>query len=311
MTVLTVFDDLVLQARIVLAAGLRGKAVRHNIRTRAPNGQIAVNIVQARTTRQYEFAIVPVDMSVWQMIEGIVEVTEFGAYGFLMEDPKDTAVDASAGLLYPYTTALLGAIGLGYGVPSYKMYKRYTALGSTRTKDRAITRPQATPALLRAGAAVTLGVSAGNAAINYGTGLVTFVADTSQAIASITAGAGTVLNFANGTGMVAAMAVGQRVYITGVTGTAASSLNSKSHVVASKGATSLTLSTGTAGLAVTLPGTAFKYPQASETLRWSGKYYVPVHIAEDTFDWSLVRPAPNERARLFIGPSMLLEEVPE
>ena len=29
--------------------------------------------------------------------------------------------------------ALVGTIGLGYGVPTYKMHKRYTSIGSTRT----------------------------------------------------------------------------------------------------------------------------------------------------------------------------------
>ena len=226
-----------------------------------------------------------------------------------MDDPKDSAVAATEGLLYPYTTALVGAIGLGYGVPTYKLHKRYSSVGSARTKDRAITRPKATPTLKRDAATVTLGGGAGQAAIDYTTGAVTFVADTSQALSSVTVGASTVLNFANGTGMVASMSVGQRVYLAGITGTAATTLNGLSHAITAKGVTSLTVSTGTTGLTAAA-GTAYKYPQASEALTWSGNFYVPVHFMNDEIDWDLVRAGQFDQ-RLLAGPSVVLQEVRE
>jgi hypothetical protein len=306
---ITVYNDVLLPARVIEASGVRGKLRRVNQRTVAPSGQQAVNIRQARTMRSYEFGFVPMHYGVWQTLAGLFEVTDAGAYGFLLEDPTDISVAATQGLLQPYTTVAVGTIGLGYGVPSYRMHKRYTTIGGTRSRDRRITRPQSTPTLKRDSATVTLGASAGNAAINYDTGVVTFVADTSQAMTSITTGSSTTLNFANGTGMVAAMSVGQRAYVSGVSGTAASTLNGSSHVVASKGATSITLSVSTSGKSGT-GGTAAKYPQATEALTWSGRLYVPVHFANDDIDWNLVAPG-SEEGRFYTGPNVLLEEVYE
>lgn len=306
---ITVYNDVVLPATVIEASGVRGKLMRVNQRTQAPSGVKAVNIRQEKTLRQYEFGFVPMHYAVWQTLAGLFEVTDAGAYGFLLQDPTDITVSAAQGLLQPYTTTAVGTIGLGYGVPSYRMHKRYTTIGGTRTRDRRITRPQATPTLKRDAATVTLGASAGNAAINYDTGLVTFVADTSQAITSLTLGSSLVVGFANGTGMVAAMSVGQRVYLSGISGTAGATLNGNSYVVASKGATSLTLTVNATGLSGS-GGTAAKYPQASEALTWSGRLYVPVHFSNDDIEWNLVS-AGSEEGRFYAGPSVVLDEIYE
>lgn len=279
----------------VLAAGVRGKQIRKNTRAQSPSGHMQINVVMSKTLRQYELGIVPMLPDAWQAIEGLHEVTDGGAYGFLMEDPKDNS--APAGVM----------AWVSPGV--YQLVKRYTSIGSTRTKDRNITRPRATPALTRNASAVTLGTAAGNAAVDYTTGRVTFVADASQAIASITVGATTVLNFADGTGIVAALGVGESVYLSSITGTAAATLNNLNHIITAKGATSLTIGTVTTGLTAT-GGTAYKYPQPSETLAWSGRFYVPVHFANDDIDWELVRSGPTD-SRLLAGPSVVLNEVRE
>lgn len=304
---LTIYSDVIMPNSLI-SAGVRGKNIRMNERSQNQAGFDTVNIIWNKTLRQYELGTVPLSVDLWQTLEGLHEVTEGGAYGFLLEDPKDCSV--VGGLLYPVVAgAVGGTIGFGYGVPTMKMYKRYTSAGSTRIKDRQITRPRAPSALTRGGMAVTLGAAAGNASVDADTGTVTFVADASQALSSVTVGASTVLNFANGTGMVAAMSVGERVYLTGITGTAATALNSLSHVISAKGATSLTVSTSTAGLTAAA-GTAFKYPQASEALGWSGRFYVPVHFMEDSIDWDLVSAGQSDQ-RLMAGPSVVLIEVRE
>lgn len=309
MASLTVYSDVIMPTEI-MAAGVRGKNIRRNTRTPARNGRMQVNVDTDITQRQFEFGAVPMLIEQWQTIEGIHEVTDAGAFGFLTQDPKDNTAPIGAGLLYPYTTALVGALGLGYGVPSYRLYKRYSAIGTTRTKDRRISRPAAAVPITRAGSPVTYGASAGNAALDVDTGTVTFVADTSQAISSITVGASTVLNFASGTPVVAAFSTGQRVYVSGVTGTAGAALNGLSHAITAKGATSLTVSTSTSGLAVTAAGTAAKYPQASEALAWSGDFYVPVQFMTDELDWDIVRGGDYD-GRLVAGPSVILLEVIE
>jgi uncharacterized protein (TIGR02217 family) len=308
---ITVFADVIVP-NSVLSAGIRGKQVRSNARVQSQNGTMQINTVWARTLRQYEIGFIPMLVSQWQTLEGLFEVTEGGAYGMLLADPKDVAVDPAAGLLYPFATTLVGTIGLGYGVPTYKLHKRYTAVGTSRTKDRAVTRPQATPTpvLKRGGATVTLGAAPGNAAIDYTTGTVTFVADSSSAVTAVSVGATTQVTL---TAALAGLSVGQRLYLSGLAGTVGSALNGASHAVTAitGGALNVyTLSVSTTGLAWTSGGTGFDYPQASETLTWGGAMYVPVHFASDEIDWELVVGG-AEGSRLLAGPTVMLMEVRE
>lgn len=306
---LVVYNDVLLPNSIIMA-GISGKNIRMNERVQNQGGYDSVNVIWQRTLRQFQIGIKPMKAKQWRDLENLFEVTDAGAFGFLMEDPKDYTVDVGDGFMQPLSLGLeVGAFGSGYGVPSYQLYKRSAVMGSTRTKDRKITRVQ-TSALLKRGAATLVeGVGAGQVSINRDTGIVTFVADNSQAISSIVTGPSTVINFADGLGMVAAMSVGQRVYLASITGSAAATLNGKSHVVASKGLTSITLSVDTAGM-VANAGTAYKYPQTTETLTWSGKFYLPVHFMDDSIDWELVRPGDYDD-RLFAGPSVSLIEIRE
>lgn len=306
---ITVFNDVIMPST-VLAAGVRGKNQRNNTRTLAANGNGQININWARTLRQYELGIVPMSVATWQTIEGLHEVTEGGAYGFLLPDPKDQTASNTQGLLYPFNSTLLGTNGLGYGVPQYKLHKRYTSAGSSRTKDRAITRPRATPIIRRGGVAVTHGASPGNLAINYDTGTVTFVADSSSTVTAVAVGATTNVTL---TAALAGVAVGERLYLSGLTGTVASTLNGLSFAITAitgGGLNIYTLTVATTGLAWTSGGSGFAYPQSTETLDWAGDFYVPVHFASDVIDWELVAGGPAA-ARLLAGPSVVLNEVRE
>ncbi|MGH6625139.1 MAG: DUF2460 domain-containing protein [Burkholderiaceae bacterium] len=303
---ITVYSDVILP-NSVIAAGVRGKNLRNNTRSTNGGGYQSVNINWTKTLRQYELGIVPMLVAQWQALEGLHEVTDGGAYGFLMEDPKDCTLDATTGLLYPIVAGVLGgSIGLGYGVPSMRLHKRYTSVGSTRSKDRLITRPK-TVALLRGGAPVTLGAGAGQAAINYDTGTVTFVADSSSTVTGVTVGATTQVTL---TAALAGLAVGDRLYLAGLTGADSALLNGLSHAITGIAANTYTLSTNTAGKTITAAGSGYKYPQASETLTWSGRFYVPVHFMEDAIDWDLVAGGAAD-ARLLAGPSVVLQEVRE
>jgi len=306
---ITVYANVILPNRVVVA-GLRGKSMRRNTRVQSNNGRQQVNIDWSRSLRQYELGFAPLPLSVWQTLEGLFEVTEGGAYGFLLEDPKDVTVATTEGLLYPYVSALVGAIGLGYGVPVYKLYKRYTSAGSTRTKDRPITRPQTTPALLRGGSPVTIGASAGNAAIDLDTGTVTFVADSSSTVTAVTVGGTTQVTL---TAALSGLSIGGRLYLAGLTGSGAGTLNGASHAITNitgGGLNVYHLSTDTTGLTITAAGSGYKYPQASEALTWSGRFYVPVHFASDDIDWELAVAGPAD-TRFVAGPSVVLNEIRE
>jgi hypothetical protein len=292
----------------LLSAGVRGKSSRLNTRTVNQGGFTDATPIWTSSLREYDLGYVPMRVDAWHAITGLHEVTQGGAYGFLMEDPTDSYITPAQGVLLPFATVLTGTGGLGYGVPTYYLGKRYTSTGSTRYNDRKITRPKGTISLLRSGAAVTIGAAPGNATLNADTGLVTFVPEQTQALTSVATGTTTVLNFATGTGIVLAMSVGQRVYVSGLTGTAAATLNGFSHQITAKGATSLTISTNTAGLAAT-GGTAALYPQASETLTCSGYFYVPVHFAEDFIEWEM--QIAGDREARYVGSSVTLKEVRE
>lgn len=126
---ITVFNDVFLP-NSVISAGVRGKNMRQNTRTRTQGGFEQVNVNWTRTLRQYEIGIAPMRVDAWQAIEAIQEITDGGAFGFLIEDPKDNTVTG-------------GLVGPAYDGSPYQLYKRVTESRSGRYVDRAITRPQA------------------------------------------------------------------------------------------------------------------------------------------------------------------------
>lgn len=295
--------DIILDNRLVSALGIKGRVHLQTTRAVTGGGFGQVNIDWTEEQREYTMGTVPALPADWKRMEGLYHVTSFGAYGFLMQDPKDQVVGPGDGLLQPLAKGeAVGVAGFGYGVPTCQLVNRYSALGTSRTYNRPIRHPRLPITLTRGPSVVTPGV-------NADTGVVTFTADASQAMGSIATGATTVLNFASGSGIVAAMGVGERVFLTGITGTAAGVLNDLPHIVSAKGAASLTLSTATTGLVAT-GGTAARYPQALEALGWTGMFYVPVQFMDDFIDWDLVRSGPAD-TRLMVGPSIQLQEVRE
>jgi len=158
---ITVLSDVILP-NSVLSTGVRGKQLRNNTRTESRNGSAIININWSKTLRQYELGVVPMRLDQWQAIEGLHEVTEGGAFGFLMFDPKDHATVDTQGFV-----TLIDA-----ATHTYQLVKRYTSAGSTRSKDRTITRPKAAGFVLQIN-----GVPTGSYTLNADTGVVTIPAD--------------------------------------------------------------------------------------------------------------------------------------
>jgi uncharacterized protein (TIGR02217 family) len=127
---ITVLDDVFLSDEVI-AAGVRGKQIRNNSRVVTDNGSMSINVNWTQTLREYEIGIVPMSVRAWQDVETLHEITEGGAYGFLMEDPKDNRV-SSGGVFEVDENGF------------YQLIKRYTDQRSGRTKDRRITRPKGT-----------------------------------------------------------------------------------------------------------------------------------------------------------------------
>jgi uncharacterized protein (TIGR02217 family) len=131
-----VFSDIVFR-HSVISAGVKGRQVRKNKRVTTASGFESINIVWDRTLREFEIATIPLQRADWEYIESIHEITEGGAYGFLLEDPKDSHTTNTTA--YTQTTGVMASLGGG----TYQLYKRYKHLASTRYKDRKITRPVA------------------------------------------------------------------------------------------------------------------------------------------------------------------------
>lgn len=186
---------------------------------------------------------------------------------------------------------------IGDGTPTYQLYKYYSnAAGSELRK---ITRPvSGNVAVLRNAVAVTVGAGAGNIAIDYETGVIAFVADSSSAASAITVGATTQVTLAANLGLIA----GKKLYLAGFTGADAALINGIAHTINSvsgAGPYVFTLATDTAAKTITVgSGTGYKYPQASDALTWSGQFDIPArfdvdqlrgeHIANEVFGWSSI-----------------------
>jgi uncharacterized protein (TIGR02217 family) len=145
---ITVFSDVVLPNSLI-AAGVRGKNMRRNDRVQTDSGAESINVAWTSTLRQFEIGIVPLRVDQWQALETLHEITEGGAYGFLMEDPKDSHV-TSGGVLSLVATGI------------YQLIKRYTDPASGRTKDRRITRPKGAITVFQDGAPITASVDPSN-----------------------------------------------------------------------------------------------------------------------------------------------------
>jgi len=123
---IVVFDDVFLPNRVI-EAGIRGKQIRRNSRITTVSGAEAVNVVWDATLREYELGTIPMRRVAWQDIEAIHEVTDGGAFGFLLEDPKDSSI----------TNSSLGVVA-ALGSNQYQLFKRYIV--ASHWKDRKITR---------------------------------------------------------------------------------------------------------------------------------------------------------------------------
>lgn len=199
-------------------------------------------------------------------------------HGFRFKDWGDFDATSSEGRLNT------GAVG--DGTPTYALYKRYTYGAVSR--DRRIAKPVVgTVTVYRNAVAATAGAGAGQYALDTTAGTVTWVADDSEAITGHTVGASHQFTTAAD---ITGLAIGKKVYITGATGTAATTLNSVAHTISNKsgaGPYTWTISTTTTGLTAS-GGTAYAYPQASDALTWAGQFDVPCRFDTDQIDWEIV-----------------------
>lgn len=288
-----------------------GMSTRQNDRSVNQGGYGTVNVVRDVTLSQYTFGAKPMSVEAWYEVEGVYEDTDAGAYGFLIKDPVRHAVTVADGALQGYMAGVqFGTAGFGNGTPLYVLGQLTKPKSTSRTRFRARTRPNGTPSLFRGGSPVTIGAAPGNASLSAGPVYVTFVADASQNVSSVTVGATTQVTLA---AALSGLVIGGRLWLQDLTGTDAALLNNLSHEITNISGGSLnvyTLATNTAGKTITAAGTGKKYPQPDEALTWSGQFYVPVHFASDDLDFDVILGGDVED-RLIAGPGVVLMEIRE
>jgi uncharacterized protein (TIGR02217 family) len=189
--------------------------------------------------------------------------------GFRFRDAADYSCLSTAGRLG------MGAVGTG--LPTYQLYKRYTS--GSNTTDRLIAKPvSGGVTVYRDASPVTIGAGAGQIGIDYTSGIVTFVADASSSVTAVTPGATTAVTLSAALGP---LAVGEKLYLAGLTGTIASTLNNLAHTISNIATNTYTLSVTTTGLTWSGSGAGYAYPQAGESLTWAGSFDVPVRFDTD------------------------------
>jgi uncharacterized protein (TIGR02217 family) len=164
------------------------------------------------------------------------------------------------------------------GAPAIQLTCTYEPAGPN-PYVRNIFKPCTGATLTRNGNPVVAGGAPGNASIDTTTGLATFVADASEGISTITAGATTVLQLA---APLAGAAVGTVVYFSGITGDAVDLINGQPLALTAVAGSSITVAVDTTGLTLA-GGTAARYPQPTEALTWTGTFDVPVRFDNATF----------------------------
>lgn len=234
---------------------------------------------------QFTFSHIGMTQEAHDELQTFFESRAGRAGAFRVKNISDYKLNATNSQLVPQIAGVSGGTaGAGYGVPTYLLRRVRTYGAVTQYKD--ITKPVSGKIYaVRGGVTVGMLGSPGHVSIDTTTGLATFVADQSKSISSHTVGAAHVFTLA--TAFSPNLAIGGRIYVTGVTGTAASILNGLSHAITNVSSAVITVSTVTTGLTAS-GGTAYFYPQPTETLTASGEFDYPCRFTSDEATFEVI-----------------------
>lgn len=240
------------------------------------------NWSQARLT--FEASIAVRTLADFAEVEGLFRAVRGRHVGFRFRDWGDYEFGAS-GRLRPLLAGVpVGTLGAGFGVATYRLTKLYEA--GALSHEREIRKPAPGAfTVTRNSVAVAVGVAPGQVALDTTAGLVTFVADQTRAVSTHTPGAAHQVVLASA--FAPNLVVGGRLWLAGVTGTAAAALNDRSHAVTGVSGATVTLGTGTAGLTAS-GGAASFFPQPADTLHVTGEFDVPVRFDTDRLQRTVI-----------------------
>lgn len=227
------------------------------------------NIGWPTPRHRYRVAIPTKAAADLQTFRSFYRVVKGRGHGFRFRDWLDYQVTTSEGRL--------GTTAVGTGAFAYQLYKRYTS--GANTDDRAIQKPvSGGVTVYRNASPVTVGAGAGEIAIDYTTGIVTFVPDITKVISAITqANPGKIT-----TTTAHGLSNGWLVYLSGIGGM--TQLNGQTVTVTVVDADEFTIGVNTTSYgAYTSGGSVTKGPQAADALTWAGTFDVPVRFESDWF----------------------------
>jgi len=193
--------------------------------------------------------------------------------------------------LVAQTEGRLGTTAVGTGFAAYQLYKRYSnAAGS---EDRIIQKPvSGQTTVYRDSSPVTVGGGAGQIAIDYTTGIITFVADSSFSITAITKADPGVVTTSAPHGF----SNGDLIYISGVGGMV--EVNNRVFAITGASGSVFSIEDTSGHTTYTTGGLASKFPQPAESLQWAGEFDVPARFDTDKmnaraetyslFDWGQI-----------------------
>ena len=173
------------------------------------------------------------------------------------------------------STGRLGTGAVGTGGPTYQLYKRYSHTAGN--EDRLISHPEsAGVTVYRDAVPVVIGAGAGEIAIVYTTGIVTFVPDVSKSIAAISKANPGVIQTTTAHGYT----TGTLIYLAAIGGM--TELNGTVVTITEVDADEFSIGVNTTGYTTyTTGGTAAQYPQAADALTWAGTFDVPARFDTD------------------------------
>jgi uncharacterized protein (TIGR02217 family) len=271
------FPDCVAFGALVTSAFLNEKVV-------VASGFKQVNVIRSAPLLRFGFSRNGLTQIQHDELREFFNAVKGSGYQFRVKDHSDYSVTSDNGYLQPFELeAFVGASGVGYGTPKLIAQKVYTA-GSLSTY-RDLVKLLGTPIVYKNGSPLTVGVAAGNYAINVNNGQVTLVADQTRSINSHVTGSDHQIVLASA--FSPNFSVGQRVYITACTGADAATLNDQSHELTGVSGSTLTLATDTTGLTISA-GVASMFPQASDTMRIACEFDVWCRFTSDEASFEII-----------------------
>jgi uncharacterized protein (TIGR02217 family) len=195
------------------------------------------------------------------------------AHGFRIKDWTDYSTTVSDDNGYVNTD------GLGSGASTGQLYKYYAvgALSESRIINKPVT---GTVTVYMDGVSISVSVDTTTGIVTYSAAL-----DSASVTAATPAsGDATTLTINDS---LSGLQVGDKVYISGITGSIGNTLNGSAHTVqgiSGSPETVLDLAVDTTGLSYSSGGTAALYPQARHSLRWAGEFDVPVRFGTDVMN---------------------------